>query len=111
MPGWFARAAEASRAADANDHVLVVVELAGGNDGLNTVVPFEDALYYKNRRRLGLPRKEILKLNDLVGLHPRMGPMAELFKQAELAIVQGVGYPNPDPPHSPSMQTWPPPTA
>src|SRR5260370_33292429 len=106
MPGWFARAAEASRAADANDHVLVVVELAGGNDGLNTVVPFEDALYYKNRRRLGLPKKDILKLSDLVGLHPRMGPMAELFKQGELAIVQGVGYPKPDRSHFRSMELW-----
>lgn len=106
MPGLFARAAEASKAADANDHVLVVVELAGGNDGLNTVVPFEDALYYKNRRRLGLPSKDILKLSDLVGLHPRMGPMAELFKQGELAIVQGVGYPKPDRSHFRSMEIW-----
>ena len=106
MPGLFARAAEASRLADANDHVLVVVELAGGNDGLNTVVPFEDALYYKNRRRLGLPRKDVHKLSDLVGLHPRMGPMAELFKQGELAIVQGVGYPRPDRSHFRSMEIW-----
>jgi uncharacterized protein (DUF1501 family) len=106
MPGLFARAAEASRAADANDHVLVVVELAGGNDGLNTVVPFEDALYYKNRRRLGLPKKDVLKVSDLVGLHPRMGPMSELFKQGELAVVQGVGYPRPDRSHFRSMEIW-----
>ncbi len=106
MPGLFARAAEASRLADSNDHVLVVVELAGGNDGLNTVVPFEDALYYKNRRRLGLPKKDVLKLSDLVGLHPKMGPMAELFKQGELAVVQGVGYPKPDRSHFRSMEIW-----
>jgi len=106
MPGLFARAAEASRLADANENVLVVVELAGGNDGLNTVVPFEDALYYKNRRRLGLPKKEILRLSDLVGLHPRMAPMAELFKEGELAIVQGVGYPQPNRSHFRSMEIW-----
>ena len=106
MPGLFAQAAEASRQADQNDHVLVVVELAGGNDGLNTVVPFEDALYYKNRRRLGLPKGEVLKLSDLVGLHPKMGPMAELFKEGELAIVQGVGYPKPDRSHFRSMEIW-----
>jgi uncharacterized protein (DUF1501 family) len=106
MPGLFARAAEASMLADKNDHVLVVVELAGGNDGLNTVVPFEDALYYKNRRRLGLPKGEVQKLNELIGLHPKMGPMAELFKSGELAIVQGVGYPKPDRSHFRSMEIW-----
>ncbi len=106
MPGLFARAAEASRQADRNDNVLVVIELAGGNDGLNTVVPFEDALYYKNRRRLGLPKKEVIRLSDLVGLHPKMGPMAESFKQGELAIVQGVGYPSPDRSHFRSMEIW-----
>jgi uncharacterized protein (DUF1501 family) len=106
MPGLFARAAEASLLADANDHVLVVLELAGGNDGLNTVVPFEDALYYKNRRRLGLPKEQVQKLTDLVGLHPNMGSMAELFKAGELAIVQGVGYPKPDRSHFRSMEIW-----
>lgn len=106
MPGLFARAAEASLVADSNDHVLVVLELAGGNDGLNTVVPFEDALYYKNRRRLGLPKSDVLKLSDHVGLHPRMGPMAGLFKDGELAVVQGVGYPSPDRSHFRSMEIW-----
>jgi uncharacterized protein (DUF1501 family) len=106
MPGLFARAAEASRMADSNDHVLVVLELAGGNDGLNTVVPFEDPLYYKNRRRLGLPKQDVQKLTDLVGLHPNMGPMAGLFKAGELAIVQGVGYPKPDRSHFRSMEIW-----
>jgi uncharacterized protein (DUF1501 family) len=106
MPGLFARAAEASSLADSNDHVLVVLELAGGNDGLNTVVPFEDALYYKNRRRLGLPKDKVQKLSDQVGLHPNMGPMAELFKAGELAIVQGVGYPKPDRSHFRSMEIW-----
>jgi uncharacterized protein (DUF1501 family) len=106
MPGLFAKAAEASKLADSNDHVLVVLELAGGNDGLNTVVPFEDALYYKNRRRLGLPKEKVQKLTNLVGLHPNMGPMAELFKAGELAIVQGVGYPRPDRSHFRSMEIW-----
>jgi uncharacterized protein (DUF1501 family) len=106
MPGLFARAAEASMLADSNDQVLVVLELAGGNDGLNTVVPFEDPLYSKNRRRLGLAKGEVQKISDLVGLHPRMGPMAELFKSGELAIVQGVGYPKPDRSHFRSMEIW-----
>ena len=71
MPALFARAADASKRADANDHALVVVELGGGNDGLNTVIPFEDALYYRNRRTLGIPKKDVIRLSDQVGLHPR----------------------------------------
>ncbi len=106
MPGLFAKAAEASRVADSNDHVLVVLELAGGNDGLNTVVPFQDPLYYKNRRRLGLAKNSVLHLSDQVGLNPAMTPMAELFKVGELAIVQGVGYPKPDRSHFRSMEIW-----
>jgi uncharacterized protein (DUF1501 family) len=106
IPGLFARAADASVLADKNDHVLVIVELAGGNDGLNTVVPFEDPLYYKNRRKLGLPKNEVKKLNERVGLHPRMDGLAELYKAGELAIVQGVGYPKPDRSHFRSMEIW-----
>ncbi len=106
MPGLLARAAEASSLLDKNDHVLVVVELAGGNDGLNTVVPFEDPLYYKNRRTLGLPKNEVKKLTELVGLHPKMEALAELYKGGELAVVQGVGYPKPDRSHFRSMEIW-----
>ena len=62
-PRFLANAAETSRLADVNDHALVVVELTGGNDGLNTVVPFEDPLYFRNRRTLALPPKEVVKLS------------------------------------------------
>ncbi len=105
-PGLFARAAESAKTADRNDHVLVVVELAGGNDGLNTVIPFEDDLYYKNRPTLGIPKGETLKLNDQVGLHPAMPLAQELFKDGKLAIVQGVGYPEPNRSHFRSMEIW-----
>jgi uncharacterized protein (DUF1501 family) len=106
MPGLFARAAESASSADRNDHVLVVVELAGGNDGLNTLIPFENDLYYKNRPTLGIPNGEVLKLTDQLGLHPAMGPGAELFKSGKLAIVQGVGYPEPNRSHFRSMEIW-----
>jgi uncharacterized protein (DUF1501 family) len=105
-PRLFERAAAASTRADANDHVLIVLELAGGNDGLNTVIPFEDAHYYRNRRTLGIPKKDVHKLTDKVGLHPRMGPLAELYKQGRVAVVQGVGYPGPDRSHFRSMEIW-----
>jgi uncharacterized protein (DUF1501 family) len=106
VPRLLARAAEESANAEANDHVLVVVELAGGNDGLNTLVPFEDPLYYKNRPTLGIPKDQALKLTDLAGLHPQMAPLAEQFKEGRLAVIQGVGYPQPDRSHFRSMEIW-----
>jgi uncharacterized protein (DUF1501 family) len=106
LPSLFARAADASAKADANDHVLVVVELAGGNDGLNTVVPFENPLYYKNRPTLAIPKEQAIKLSDQVGLHPQMPGLGELFREGHLAIVQGVGYPEPNRSHFRSMEIW-----
>jgi uncharacterized protein (DUF1501 family) len=106
VPGLFARAAEESARAGANDHALVVVELTGGNDGLNTVVPFEDPLYYRNRRTLGLAKADVIRLSDHVGLHPRMKALGELFREGRVAVVQGVGYPQPDRSHFRSMEIW-----
>lgn len=108
VPGLFAHAAEESAAAAKNDHVLVVVELAGGNDGLNTLIPFENDLYYKNRKTLGIPKDNVFKIADgkPVGLHPAMAPLGELYKQGRVAIVQGVGYPEPDRSHFRSMEIW-----
>jgi uncharacterized protein (DUF1501 family) len=100
------RAAQDAAAAGANDHVLVVIELSGGNDGLNTVVPFTDPLYYKNRPTLGLPKDELIKLSDAIGLHPQMTGLGEMFKEGQLAIVQGAGYPEPDRSHFRSMEIW-----
>ncbi|HWB14551.1 MAG TPA: DUF1501 domain-containing protein [Pirellulales bacterium] len=101
-----ARAAELSAGADRNEHVLVVVELAGGNDGLNTVVPFENSLYYKNRPTLGIAKDQVVRLSDQLGLHPRMAALGELFRDGRVAVVQGVGYPEPDRSHFRSMEIW-----
>jgi uncharacterized protein (DUF1501 family) len=106
VPRLFAQAAAAAAAGAANDHVLVVVELNGGNDGLNTLIPFEDPLYYTNRRTLGIPAQEVVKLNDRVALHPKLAPLGELFKQGRVVALQGVGYPNPDRSHFRSMEIW-----
>ncbi len=105
-PRLFAEVAKESAAADKNDNVLVVVELSGGNDGLNTVIPFENDLYYKNRRTLGIPKANVHKIADAVGLHPAMEPLAELYKEGRVAVVQGVGYPEPDRSHFRSMEIW-----
>jgi uncharacterized protein (DUF1501 family) len=86
--------------------VLVLVQLAGGNDGLNTVVPFEDPNYYRLRPTLALPKAQVLRVNDLLGLHPAMAAMHRLSESGKLAIVQNVGYSNPNRSHFRSTEIW-----
>jgi uncharacterized protein (DUF1501 family) len=88
------------------DHILVVVEMTGGNDGLNTVIPYADDLYHKARPTLRFTKDQVVKLDDHVGLHPGMRSFERLFKAGHLAVVQGVGYPNPDRSHFESMDVW-----
>jgi uncharacterized protein (DUF1501 family) len=90
----------------ARDTILVVVELTGGNDGLNTVVPFKDPQYAKLRPTLKLPAAQLKKLNDELGLHPALAGFAELYQDKALCVVQGVGYPNPNQSHFRSMDIW-----
>jgi uncharacterized protein (DUF1501 family) len=88
------------------DRLLVLVELKGGNDGLNTVVPYADAAYYELRPRLAIPRDQVLQLDERAGLHPSLEPFMELWKKRELAIVQGVGYPGANLSHFRSIEIW-----
>ncbi|HEX3656730.1 MAG TPA: DUF1501 domain-containing protein [Pirellulales bacterium] len=106
LPGLLARAAAAAEKNGQSDRVLVVIELAGGNDGLNTLIPLENDLYYKNRPKLAIAKSGAIRLNDELALHPGMKPLAELFKQGKLSIAQGVGYPEPDRSHFRSMEIW-----
>jgi uncharacterized protein (DUF1501 family) len=90
------------------DHVLVIVQLCGGNDGLNTVIPFRDANYYKARPAIGIPENKVLKLSKdaNVGLHPALSGFKDLYDAGMLSVVQGVGYPNPNRSHFKSMDIW-----
>jgi uncharacterized protein (DUF1501 family) len=106
VPTFLGRSARAAAEAKANDRILVVVQLLGGNDGLNTVVPHGLDGYAKARRVLRLPTGQLQKITDQVGLHPGMGRMAKLLEDGKLAVVQGVGYPNPDRSHFRSMEIW-----
>ncbi|MGF1579963.1 MAG: DUF1501 domain-containing protein [Gemmataceae bacterium] len=92
----------------ARDTILVVIQLTGGNDGLNTVVPFGDDDYARNRPTLRLRANQVLRLgrNADVGLHPSMTGLKDLFDDGKLAVVQGVGYPNPTQSHFRSMDIW-----
>jgi len=86
--------------------LLVLVELKGGNDGLNTVVPFADAEYYRLRPHLAIAREQVMQLSDSVGLHPALAPLMPVWQAQRLAIVQGLGYPQPNLSHFRSIEIW-----
>jgi uncharacterized protein (DUF1501 family) len=105
VPGFLAETARAA-GPQRDGRVLVIIELSGGNDGINTVVPFADEGYAQHRRVLRLPKGRLLRVNDQVGLHPALRGAAALLEGGRLAIVQGVGYPNPNRSHFESMAIW-----
>ena len=86
--------------------VLVVIQLDGGNDGINTIVPYTDEGYAKYRPKLHIPTDKLIKISDSVALHPSLRPAADLLEAGQLAIVQGVGYPNPNRSHVVSNSIW-----
>jgi len=89
-----------------DDTILVVMQLAGGNDGLNTVIPFADDAYYKARPQLAVAADEVHRLGDYCGLHPSLRNLAELHGNGHASIVQGVGYPNPNRSHFRATEIW-----
>src|SRR5947209_19774942 len=98
VPAFLRRAAAAAPDAGkpgARDTILVVVEFTGGNDGLNTLVPYKSEEYAKYRPTLKISAAEVKKIDDEVGLHPQMDGLAALLEHKALCVVQGVGYPNP----------------
>ena len=111
-PKWLSTIAEADvlRIAKggkpSSDTVLVVCQLSGGNDGLNTVVPYADSLYYKYRPTIGHKEDVVLKLNDQLGFHPSMKGLHALYKEGKVAVVTNVGYPKPNRSHFKSMDIW-----
>ena len=98
--------AEAAALAEANGKILVILELSGGNDGLDTVVPYGDDAYYRHRPEIGLPKSQLRILDDHFGLNPGMSGFEELFKDGKMAIVHGCGYENPSYSHFTSMSYW-----
>jgi uncharacterized protein (DUF1501 family) len=88
------------------ERILVVLELSGGNDGLNTIVPHSDPAYYRARPRIGIPARDVLKISDDFGLHPSMVGFERLFKDGRMAIVHGCGYDHPSLSHFSSMSYW-----
>ena len=115
MPTIFSRAVRAaSNAAHDGAHwaqaaqgrTLIVVQMAGGNDGLNTLVPYSDSAYYSARPTLAIAPADVLHLNDRLGLHPSLKALLPLWQQGRLAAIEGVGYPNPNLSHFAAMDIW-----
>jgi uncharacterized protein (DUF1501 family) len=105
VPAFLAQTARAA-APSPDDRILVVIQLDGGNDGLNTVVPYADDNYKRLRPKLAVEKSRVRRLNDTVGLNPVMRDAQDLFHDGRLAIVQGVGYPNPNKSHDVSRSIW-----
>jgi uncharacterized protein (DUF1501 family) len=102
----FLKAFESKSMVLPGNKVVVILQLSGGNDGLNTVIPFRNDLYYKARPRLGITKEKALRLTDEVGLNPALTGFRDLFDDGGLAVLNNVGYPNPDRSHFRSMDIW-----
>ncbi|MDX2227297.1 MAG: DUF1501 domain-containing protein [Verrucomicrobiae bacterium] len=92
--------------ASKDGRILVILQMGGGNDGLNTVIPHADDVYYRNRSQLGIGKGQILRLDDYMGLNPKLTELKGLYDAGHLAVINGVGYPNPNRSHFRSMEIW-----
>ncbi len=113
VPPWLSKMVWADGGAAMNfhsnvpsDRILVVVQLTGGNDGINTVIPYSNSAYLQARPTIGIPDSQVLHLDNNVGLNPAMTGLKSLYDSGKLAVVQGVGYPNPNRSHFRSMEIW-----
>src|SRR5215471_738021 len=106
LPLLFGQAALANAEARDPNRILVIFELSGGNDGLNTVVPYADDTYYRLRPNIGIKRERVRKLDDRHGLNPGLAGFEQLYKDGRLAIVHGCGYAQPSFSHFASMAYW-----
>src|SRR5271154_6829089 len=104
VPQFVSRTALA--ATPGKDNILVVLEMTGGNDGLNTVIPYADDLYHKARPTLHQTKEVVVRLDDHVGLSTGLRGLQPMWQAGQLAVVQGVGYPNPDRSHFEAMDIW-----
>lgn len=107
IPTWLDRSVlAADQAAASSGRILVVLQLSGGNDGLNTVIPYANDAYHQSRPVLRFTPDKVLKVNGEIGLHPGLAALKSLYDDGHAAIIQGVGYPNPNRSHFRSMEIW-----
>ena len=106
MMPQFLKAFEKANTVPPGNKVIVVLQLSGGNDGLNTIIPIRNDIYYRERPRLGIKKEKALQLNDEAGINPALPFFKELYDEGNLSILNNVGYPNPDRSHFRSMDIW-----
>lgn len=106
IPSFLAGFEPGRQYASRSQKILIVIQLSGGNDGLNTVVPYRNDLYYRYRPSLAVPEQEVLRLDDELGLNPAMAALRELYEEGSVSVLNSVGYPNPDRSHFRSMDIW-----
>jgi uncharacterized protein (DUF1501 family) len=102
----FLKALEKGNLVPPGNKILVIIQLSGGNDGLNTIIPYRNDIYYRSRPALGIKREAALPLNDELGIHPALKGLKALYDDGALGILNNVGYPNPDRSHFRSMDIW-----
>lgn len=102
----FLKARENNISQTNNSKILIVIQLSGGNDGLNTVIPYENDLYYRARPQIAIKKNEVLKINNELGFHPSLSGFSKLINDGNLCIINNVGYPEPDRSHFRSMDIW-----
>ncbi|WP_397444523.1 DUF1501 domain-containing protein [Polaribacter sp. R77954] len=102
----FVKAFEQVSKGDFKYKKLVIIQLSGGNDGLNTIIPYRNDIYYKSRPKLAIPKNEVLKITDDLGFHQSLGALKNLYDQGYLSIINNVGYPNPNRSHFRSTDIW-----
>ena len=102
----FLKAFEHKNLVPPGNKVMVVIQFSGGNDGLNTVIPINNDIYYKERPRLGIQKADALQITTDAGLNPALSAFRELYDNGNLSILNSVGYPNPDRSHFRSMDIW-----
>ena len=106
VPQFLLSSSAAAAAAKPGEKILVIVQLSGGNDGINTVIPYGDDVYHKSRFTTRIQNNQVHKIDDYIGFHPSLAGFSQLMQDGQLAVVQGVGYPNPDRSHFSSMDIW-----
>jgi uncharacterized protein (DUF1501 family) len=105
IPG-FLKAFEKPAMVPKGNKVAVVIQFSGGNDGLNTIIPYRNDIYYRSRPALGIKKEDAINLTDEAGINPALAHFKELFDDGSLGILNSVGYPNPDRSHFRSMDIW-----
>jgi uncharacterized protein (DUF1501 family) len=93
-------------ASSESQRALVVLQLSGGNDALNTVIPYTNGLYYENRPQVHISQEDVLPIDDHLGFHPSMGPIKQLWDEGKVAVINGIGYPKPNRSHFRSLDVW-----